>query len=265
MNTTGVTIETASFSSYTQTNDPTRTGYLWKCYTNTFFLVPKEDRLNMDSIEKLWTILCFHSSLQRRCEKKSCPSPRPCVPNPPINNHFPYRVHRQMITSSFRVHQWWSITMSKNLWALKIALNLMDTLATQCILFIFSPFVSFCNLKSIFRKQTILHDDRYVQSNVQTCDISLWGSNLRLVHSLNRMCSFCQHGKCRPWKCALCFFPPNTSYVGSNTCCINTCCYLNIKCAHWKITQGVFSEQHIQRGWKQNILFKSVGSCSISF
>lgn len=99
-----------------------------------FFLLPKQHRLNTDSIEKLWTILCVHSSLQRRREKKSCPSPRPYVPIPPINNHFPYLVHRRTITSSFRVHQWWSITMSKNLWALKIALNLMDTLATQCIL-----------------------------------------------------------------------------------------------------------------------------------
>lgn len=43
----------------------------------------------------------------------------------------------------------------------------MDTLATQCILLFFLLFLFlwffFCNLKSIFRKQTILHV-RYVQS-----------------------------------------------------------------------------------------------------
>lgn len=122
----------------------------------------------------------------------------------------------------------------KNLWALKIALNLMDTLATQCILsfcfFLFSvPFVSFCNLRSIFRKQTILHV-RYVQRHVQTCDI---GSNLRLVHPWKTGCAVPARGKCRWWKCTLFFFL-HTSYVARNICCINTCCFLDIKCAHWE-------------------------------
>lgn len=132
----------------------------------------------------------------------------------------------------------------KNLWALKIALNLMDTLATQCILFwfLFSvPSVSFCNLRSIFRKQTILHV-RYVQNNVQMCDI---GSNSRLMH---------------PWKLdvlclqevnvvsenALCFFL-NTSYVARNICCINTCCFLDIKCAQWKIKQCFFQVTYTEK------------------
>lgn len=174
-------METASFSSYTQTNEHTRTEYLWKCYTNTFFLTPKKRKTQHGFNWKTVDDSLFSFFTAEKMWKEKLPSstprphPHPCVPIPPINNHFPYQVHQWMITSSFRVHQWWSITMSKNLWALKIALNLTDTLATQCILF-FSPFVSFCNLKSIFRKQTILHV-RYVQSNVQTCDISLWGSN----------------------------------------------------------------------------------------
>lgn len=140
-----------------------------------FFVLPKRDKQNMNSVLKLWMILCFHSSPQRRHDVLS-PIHAPVshsshqqslsILSPPMNDHFPYQVHQWMITSSFGVHQRWSITMSKNLWALKTALNLMDTLATQCILF-FSLFVSFCNLKSIFRKQTILHV-RYVQSNVQT-------------------------------------------------------------------------------------------------
>lgn len=148
-----------------------------------FFSTPKKTQLGLNlKRNKLWMILCFHSSLQRRREKKSCPSPRPRVPIPPINNHFPYRVHQWMITSSFRVHQWWSITMSKNLWALKIALNLMDTLANAVHSLFFSFLVLFVTWEVYSESKTILHV-RYVQSNVQTCDISLWGSNLRLVHS----------------------------------------------------------------------------------
>lgn len=109
-----------------------------------FFSTPKKRRTRHGSNWKknCGRFFVFHSSLQRRREKKEkLPFSPPCPPDPPINNHFPYRVHRWMITSPSRVHQWWSITMSKNLWALKIALNFMDTLATQCILFFFLLFL----------------------------------------------------------------------------------------------------------------------------
>lgn len=64
------------------------------------FSTLKRDRLNKDSIFKLWMILCFHSSLQRRPEKKKaallhaltlCPhsSQQQSLPIPslPTNDH----------------------------------------------------------------------------------------------------------------------------------------------------------------------------------
>lgn len=126
---------------------------------------------------------------------------------------------------SFRVHQWWLITISKRPVSSKNRLNLYghsrNTVHSLfCLLFI-SFFFSLCNLKSILRKQIIMYVGMYravcrhvlCHSEDPTCTLCTlqlgWAASAKAV-SVDRE---------NVWH--------HTSYVGSNICCINTCCSSN--------------------------------------
>lgn len=238
MNTTSATTETASFSSYTKTTPPPTRGLsiCEKRYTNTFsFSTPKKDT-DSKRQEKQKTTNCgwffvFILHCREDVKRKAAllhapPVPHsshqrsPPTPSPPMNDHFLIQSPPMMIN-----HNELKPVSSKN--RLKLnghSCNAVHSLFSFFFSLSLSPFfVSFCNLRSIFRKQTILHV-RYVQSNVQTCDISLWGTDSRLVHSWNRMRRFSPHGECRAGEARGVSFFPRTSYVGGDVGRIDTCC-----------------------------------------
>lgn len=105
---------------------------------------------------------------------------------------------------SFRVHQWWSITISKRPVSSKNRLNLYGH-SRNAVHSLFCPFVYFFLYFQKYTQKDDYHVCRYVQSNMQTCAVSLWGSNLHLVHSSTRMSRFCQCCKCRLEKRAILF------------------------------------------------------------
>lgn len=197
--------------------------------------------------------LCSFSCKKKKKtkEREINPQLRSGSPIPPIKRSFPIPMNGH----SFRVHPWWSITISKRPVSSKNRLNLYGHSCNAvhspffCLLFVSSFF--FCNLK--YTQKADYHVCRYVQSNVQTCAVSLWGSNLHLVHSSSRMSRFCPRCKCRLGKCAIFgVFFKDTSSVGGNICCINTCCSSSVNVGSGRSVFYVTSTGRL----KQSILFE---------
>lgn len=162
-----MTIETTSFSSCPQTkwthedwvsvNNATQNIVFWFFFCVFLkILLPKRDKtqqwiqlLKKQKKKNCGWFFVFLLYCREDVKKKSCPSSTPHPPphvQPPIpvilQSLSHNQVHQWMITSSFGVHQWWSITTSKNLWALKIALNLNGH-SCNAVHFLFFFFFSF--------------------------------------------------------------------------------------------------------------------------
>lgn len=86
---------------------------------------------------------------------------------------------------------------------------------------------------------------------MQTCAVSLWGSNLHLVHSSARMSCFCQSCKCRPGKCVtshqLCW---QQHLLHQHMLLFK---HMNRKCSLpiYGHEQEVFSTSHLREGWSR--------------